>query len=346
MPVLYYFTADFEALNIPKEDKDVKDPNKKTNKVAEQIPCSYSYIKVRYDGVTERQKIFVGGNAAQKFVTEIIKEAFYIREEYKDPKEMLPLTDQEQMAYDRARECWICKTWLIRDKVRDHCHITGKYRGPAHRACNLELSIKPYEMHIPVIFHNLSGYDGHIIMQGIGAMECKDEIEPIPYNMEKYMAFKLGPLRFIDSLQFMKSGLNKLAENLGAQKCKKRDCDDSKHLWRIDNNRCFAHPENFKITHSQVPAEIVEICLKKGVYPYEYMDSWDKFNETSLPPKEAFYSKLNNTYISNAEYKYAKYIWEKTKCKTIKNYHNIYFKTDVLLASYLQTYSKTSEKRQ
>jgi hypothetical protein len=69
--------------------------------------------------------------------------------------------------------------------------------------------------HIPVIFHNLSGYDGHIIMQRIGAMECEDEIELISYNMEKYMAFKLGSLRFIDSLQFMKSGLNKLASNLG-----------------------------------------------------------------------------------------------------------------------------------
>jgi hypothetical protein len=71
-------------------------------------------------------------------------------------------------------------------------------------------------MHIPVIFHNLLGYDGHIIMQGIGAMECEDEIKPILYNMEKYMAFKLGFLRFIDSLQFMKSGLNKLTFNLGA----------------------------------------------------------------------------------------------------------------------------------
>ena len=48
-------------------------------------------------------------------------------------------------------------------------------------------------MHIPVIFHNLSGYDSHIIMKGIGAMECPDDIEPIPYNMEKYMAFKRTP---------------------------------------------------------------------------------------------------------------------------------------------------------
>ena len=76
-------------------------------------------------------------------------------------------------------------------------------------------------MHIPVIFHNLSDYDSHIIMKGIGAMECPDDIEPIPYNMEKYMAFKLGSLRFLDSMQFMKSGLDKLASNLGARVAKR-----------------------------------------------------------------------------------------------------------------------------
>ena len=72
-------------------------------------------------------------------------------------------------------------------------------------------------MHIPVSFHNLSGFDSHIIMKGIGALECDDDIEPIPYNMKKYMAFKLGSLRFIDSIQFMKSGLDKLASYLGAE---------------------------------------------------------------------------------------------------------------------------------
>jgi hypothetical protein len=184
--------------------------------------------------------------------------------------EMMPLTNQKQVTHDSITNCWVCQKPLDGDKVRDHCHITGKYRGPAHKICNLELCIKPCEMHIPVIFHNLSGYDGHIIMQGIGAMECEDEIESIPYNMEKYMAFKLGSLCFIDSLQFMKSGLDKLASNLSAQKCRDRDCTNPNHLWKIDAGRCFAHPENFKITKSQTPPEMLEIYLKKGVYPYEY----------------------------------------------------------------------------
>src|SRR5438067_8743423 len=107
-------------------------------------------------------------------------------------------------------------------------------------------------MHIPIIFHNLSGYDSHIIIKGIGIMEYPNNIEPIPYNMEKYMAFKLRSLRFLDSMQFMKSGLNKLASNLEAEGCKeitrknrtKLPCTKPGHLWWIDSNRCFAHPEN------------------------------------------------------------------------------------------------------
>ncbi|GET55429.1 uncharacterized protein LOC114539626 [Rhizophagus irregularis DAOM 181602=DAOM 197198] len=284
MQVPYYFVADFEALvmDIPPTDED---KDKKTKKVQEQIPCSYSYIKVRYDGVSESQKIFTGENAAQKFVIEMLNEAEAIRNEFRNPMEMMPLTTQEQVSYDNAINCWICRNPLDGNKVRDHCHITGRYRGAAHRGCNLDLSIKPREMHIPVIFHNLSGYDGHIIMQGIGAMECEDDIDPIPYNMEKYMAFKLGSLRFIDSLQFMKSSLDKLASNLGAEKCRAQECSNPQHLWRIDAGRCFAHPENFKITRSQIPPELLEIYLKKSVYPYEYMDDWKKFEKTSLPPK-------------------------------------------------------------
>ena len=103
----------------------------------------------------------------------------------------------------------------------------------------------------------------------------------------------------------MKTNLEKLASNLGAENCKEPKCTKPGHLWRIDDNRCFAHPENFKITSKHVSKEMLEIYLRKGVYPYEYMDSWTKFEKTCLPPKEAFYSKLNNTYILDKKYEYA-----------------------------------------
>jgi hypothetical protein len=134
MQVPYYFVADFETLvmdiTLKEEEKE-----KKTKKVQEQVPCSYSYVKVRYDGVSELQRIFTGKDAVQNFVIEIVKEVALIRKEFNNPMEMIPLISQEQATHDdNATNCWICQTPLLDDKVRDHCYITGKYQGqdPGH----------------------------------------------------------------------------------------------------------------------------------------------------------------------------------------------------------------------
>ena len=93
--------------------------------------------------------------------------------------------------------------------MKDQCHVTGKYRGAAHNACN-----RPFRLtnKIPVTFHNLRGYDSHLIMQEIG--KFNKVINVIPYNMEKYMAFMVDDLTFIDSFQFMNQSLSNLANNL------------------------------------------------------------------------------------------------------------------------------------
>jgi len=135
MQVPYYFIADFEAMPITLPSQALE-ALKKTKKIQEHIPCSFSYTKIRYDGVSEASKMYVGKNAETKFVTDITREAFQIREEYKDPKPMLPLTAQEQRRHDNATNCWVCKQELNGDSVKDHCHITGKYRGSVHKNCN------------------------------------------------------------------------------------------------------------------------------------------------------------------------------------------------------------------
>ena len=126
-------------------------------------------------------------------------------------------------------KCHICgEKYTDKDvRVRDHCHITGKFRGSAHQDCNLKLRIKPENLKIPVIFHNLRSYDSSFVMQQIGEIAnnyaYKDKkgreqplnINAMPNNMEKYMAFMLGNhLTFIDSFQFMNSSLHKLVNNL------------------------------------------------------------------------------------------------------------------------------------
>ena len=134
-------------------------------------------------------------------------------------KKPLKMSDEDQQHFQATKECHICnQTYTNKDiRVRDHCHITGNYRGSAHQDCNLKLTISPKEFEIPVIFHNFRGYDRHFIMKEIGSIgkEHDMEINCIPNNMEKYMAFMLGKhLVFLDSFQFISSSLHTLAANL------------------------------------------------------------------------------------------------------------------------------------
>ena len=196
------------------------------------------------------------------------------------------------------------------ERVRDHCHITGKYRGSAHAACNLKLQISAEKVKIPVIFHNLRGYGSHFIINELGEIISEGEdisIDVIPCNTEKYMAFYVGNhLAFIDSFQFMGSSLEKLAGNLSE--------------------------ERFIYTREYFPDERQFILMKaKGVYPYDYIDSFSKFDDTILPDREDFYSLLNDEDISDVDYNHAKDIWNTFSIKNMGEYHDLYLRSDILL---------------
>ena len=94
------------------------------------------------------------------------------------------MTDENQADFEPATHCHICGVVLESDRVRDHCHITGAYRGAAHDQCNLRFRIPEF---IPVVFHSLKGYDSHLIMQNLGKLDA--EITCIPNNTERYVSF-------------------------------------------------------------------------------------------------------------------------------------------------------------
>ena len=123
------------------------------------------------------------------------------------------MSAEEEERFEQSNICWIRgKLFEISDKkVRDNCHISGKYRGAAHWSCNINLKISKK---IPVIFHNLKGYDSHLIFKELsGVNDLK--ISVIPNGLEKYMAFTVNKnLVFIGSMQFMNSSLDKLVKNL------------------------------------------------------------------------------------------------------------------------------------
>ena len=128
-------------------------------------------------------------------------------------------------------------------KVRDYCHITSKYTGAAHWSCNINLKVSKK---VPVIFHNLKGDDSHLIFKELSKFDCK--ISVIPNGSEKYMSFSLNNPVFIDSMLFMNSSLDKLVKNLSS--------------------------EEFKYLSEVFSGEKTELVQKKGVYPYEYFNSF------------------------------------------------------------------------
>jgi hypothetical protein len=99
-------------------------------------------------------------------------------------------------------------------KVKDHDHINGNYRGPAHDSCNKKLRIGSFETKVPLICHNFRGYDSHPLMKVVSKFTA-DKLNCIPENIGKYKAMDVGQLRFLDSFQHMAMGLDKLVACLG-----------------------------------------------------------------------------------------------------------------------------------
>ena len=192
MPVPYVIYADLESIVKPKSEK-VGDKSEITN---EHEPCRFGYQVVRCDGQATKPVIYRGEDAIDVFLNHLECEVSKINNSFDHP-EKLNMTEQNEIDYQAATSCWICEknfgNCKDNHKVRDHCHFTGKYRGAAHKKCNLRLSIKPYKTKIPVVFHNLKGYDSHLIMQKIH--KTRSNITCIPNNAEKYISFGIGQLK-------------------------------------------------------------------------------------------------------------------------------------------------------
>ena len=128
--------------------------------------------------------VYRGENAAFKFIEAILKEYEYCKKVVKKYfKKNLIMTEEEEQ-FQSSNICWICEKLIEDEKVRDHCHITGKFRGTAHWSCNINLQLSKK---VPVMFHSLRGYKSHLIFNELKNFDVK--IDVIPNRLEKYMAF-------------------------------------------------------------------------------------------------------------------------------------------------------------
>lgn len=299
MQVPYVIYADFECLTTELETN----PELNTNKYQRHDPCGFCYQIVSIDPNYQPEPVvYRGPNAHEKLVEKLLEEQKQLMVRIKNVVPVKPLTREQRTEYNEADTCHICEG-PIQEKALDHCHITGEYRGAACNGCNLNYQNKPV---IPVIFHNLKNYDSHFIIQVAG--KYTDKIDCIPLNLEKYISFSIGNLRFIDSFQFMASSLETLATNLKKGGIK-----------------------SFKHTSKYFKGKQLDLITEKGVYPYDYMNKMEKFDETELPTIEQFYSKLTENHLSKEDYEHAQKVWKAFGIKNMGEYHDLYMKSDVLL---------------
>ena len=310
IPVVVY--ADFESTLLPIEHQE--EEIAKRRKYQLHTPNSYCLMikstlteeRLNEYDLTSIPKVYRGEEAARHFVDDLYKIAGKVEEIYKNKIPMSPMEEEEMKIHNEATSCYLCQELFTpeNNKVRDHDHLTGAYRGAACNACNLNYKLPNF---IPVVMHNLSGYDSHFIIPELG--RDHGAIDVLATTMEKFISFskKVGKikLRFIDSFRFMPSSLMKLSENL--------------------------HKNDLVETSKIVPTTKIDLVLRKGVFPYDYIDGLHRFDETSLPPIEEFKSKLNDLNIEPEEYQHACRVWDELDMKTLGNYSDFYVKLDVTL---------------
>ena len=381
---------------------------------------------------------------------------------------MEPLTPSQREAYHSEHDvCHICKKWMDPEnnvKCPDHVHLTGLYRAPSHRSCNLNYRIIPSKIQIPCFFYNLKNYDAHLLIPA--AKPRHGKIKCIPNTAEKYISFSIGDIIFKDSLAMTQASFDSLAKNLTTDQLintrrwlensvQRNDrsppysttSDDSmsdddepmeedpmtelqlplqQRRYFLDNNEPLvddndeenifiershhrmnrinsddddenvddnsrntmltndninqveedfinANDDNFhfddendvytlapngngdhsddegmemvEFDYRRTPyappsltleeKELVDIDLelirRKDVYPYEYMTSFDRFNETEIPSIEAFNSRLSCSKLSGEDYAHAKKVFGHFEMKSLQDYHNLYLLQDILL---------------
>ena len=333
LPIPFVVYADFECFTKPMNSCSPNPKESYNYNYQKHEPSGFCfYVKGIVPGIHIKPIIYTKTSKDEDIpklfvekLTEVTKGIY--NDFYKRPKP-LRLNSEEQKSFEEAKTCHICSGELKQDKVRDHCHFTGQYRGAAHNKCNL-MCKKPKVL--PVIFHNLQGYDAHLFIKQLARLEGK--LDCIPSTEEKYISFsktiKVGEykdysesvfdinfeIRFLDSFKFLQTSLANLVSNLSPD-----DFHNTKHFFK--NN--------------------TQLLTRKGVYPYDYVSSLEKLSETQLPPKEEFYSHLNDEDISDEDYQHAINVWNTLGCKTIKDYHNLYLKSDVLLlADVFENFRKT-----
>ena len=288
---------------------DGNDCKHSTSVCAIQKPITVSYLILNTNTNEIMHKMtYTGEDCVEVFLNELLTIETEFDEYF---NEIIPMQDtpETEMTYLLQEKCHICEKMLADDRVRDHCHITGKFLGAAHNHCNLNRQEKKQ---IPMFCHNLTGYDGHFLLQKLGGDERIKKLNALPYNTEKFRTIELNSYLFLDSLSFLNASLNELMNDLLKNKTHKFDILDQLGLYKKEDEK------------------EKKMLLRKGVYCYEYVTSIQRLKDTkTIPPKEYFFSSLTNSNISDDDYVHAQEVFKQFKCCDMVDYTELYCSMDV-----------------
>ena len=197
IPIPFAIYADFECFTLPVNSCQ-PNPNKYfTQGYQKHEPSGYCLYLKGLDGLNVNFKPIVytkktsDEDISKSFINHVVKLTFLIYQKFYLKPKPLNLTSKEEKDFQSARHCHICEKKLFRDKktgkivkVRDHCHFTGEYRGVAHNDCHLKCK---KTLILPVIFHNLQGYDSHLFIKQLA--KVSGDLSCIPSTEEKYISF-------------------------------------------------------------------------------------------------------------------------------------------------------------
>ena len=275
--------------------------------------------------------LFEDDQVDKVFVEKLEEVTKKIYETFKESKPMI-FDEAAKRLHESQHECEACgekfnDKEVGKRKVRDHCHYTGKYRRALHSDCNIK---SKRTRTIPVFAHNLSGYDSHLFVKRLA--DSPGDVDCIPRNEEKYITFNkhvlvdtivkeekeiniYSNLKFVDTMNFMNASLEKLVGNL--------------------------ERSSFKHTSKYFDGEKLDLMLRKGIYPYEYMMGVEKLWEKELPPKEKFATILGRgtilnskatitpKHLSDEDYEHAQKVFKVFDCKNLADFTKAYCMFDV-----------------
>ena len=330
----FHIIADFESTLISVNDDETKGTQKYQKHVPNSFGLKYCCAEKQFDKDVEYVNNSNSDEVCRLFIEKIEE---YAMQSYKlmiKNKNNKIVSIEEKQKHDDINNCQECNCSFTdsNKKVLHHNHISGKYISTLCNECNLKFQYKPF---IPVYLHNLKGYDSHLFIKSLYKYgQTNVDLSCIPNNEEKYISFSkmikvdefkskkdnkihsvLFEIRFLDTIAFMNSSIESLVDNLK----KGNNTIDELRLAFPNTSRHFINDDEFML------------MTQKGIYPYDYIDSYDKLFVNQLPPKSEFYSKLNDSNISDEDYQQAHKVWQSFKCKSFLDYHNLYLKSDVLL---------------